>query len=107
MINRKKSVGTKAGKSTKADVKKSSQTIAKPNVGRSFLKSLEIDVNETGFCIWVKERVKIAGKFRTIKHWVIDGSMLKKTGVISMGTKDLYKIEARYDAESNTITVGR
>jgi len=106
MINRKKSAGTKAGKSTKADVKKSSQTIAK-NVGRSFLKSLEIDVYESGFCIWVKERVKIAGKFRTIKHWVVDGSMLKKTGVISMGTKEMYKIEARYDAESNTITVGR
>ncbi|CAB4140576.1 hypothetical protein UFOVP402_44 [uncultured Caudovirales phage] len=30
MINRKKSAGTKAGKSKKADVKKSSQTIAKP-----------------------------------------------------------------------------
>lgn len=107
MINRKKSAGTKAGKSTKVAVKKSSQTIAKPNVGRSFLKSLEIDVDKRGFTIWVRERKKIGKKMVSIKHWVMDGSLFLESGIINMGQKDMYNIEARYNEVGNYIEVGR
>ncbi len=106
MINRKKSVGTKAKKSTKAAVKKSSQTIAKPFVGRSLFGSLEIDADETGFTIWVKERKVIAGKERILKHWIIDASNLKKDGCVRMGEKDMYRIEARYNENENCLQVG-
>lgn len=106
MLNSKKSAGTKAGKKTKAAVKKSSQTIAKPYVGRSLFGSLEIDADETGFTIWVKERLVIAGKERIIKHWIIDASNLKKDGCVKMGEKDMYRIEARYNENDNCLQVG-
>lgn len=106
MQNKKKSAGTKAGKSAKADVKKSSQTIAKPHVGRSLFGSLEIDANETGFTIWVKERMKLGGKTRVVKHWIVDASNLRKDGFIRMGKKNMYKIEARYNETENCLEVG-
>lgn len=106
MINRKKSAGAKAKKSTKDAVKKSSQTIAKPFVGRSLFGSLEIDADETGFTIWVKERKVIAGKEIISKHWIIDASNLKKDGCVRMGEKDMYRIEARYNENDNCLHVG-
>lgn len=106
MINSKKSAGTKAGKSTKAAVKRSSQTIAKPYVGRSLFGSLEIDANETGFIIWVKERMKLGSKTRVVRHWIVDASNLRKDGFIRMGSKNMYKIEARYNDSQNCLEVG-
>lgn len=87
--------------------KKAKDNSVKSVVSRSYLRWLEIDANEEGFTIWVRERKKIGGKMRMLKHWVIDGSMLKKTGRISMGEPNMYKIEARYDAENNHLVVGR
>jgi hypothetical protein len=106
MKNRITKAGTKANSSKKAAVKKSSQTIAKPYVGRSLFGSLEIDADETGFTIWVKERKFIAGKERILKHWIIDASNLKKDGCVRMGEKDMYRIEARYDKNDNCLQVG-
>lgn len=106
-LNKVPSAGTKADSSTGDDVNSVSQHSRKPNVGRSFLKSLEIDANEEGFVIWVKEKKKIGKKLVTSKHWVMDGSMLKKDGFIRMGEKNMYKIEARYNDEGNFIEIGR
>lgn len=79
----------------------------KSPISRNYLKDIEIEVNEKGFVIWVNEKTKTGGKLRMIKHWVVDGSLLKENGIIRFGTPDLYKIEARYDKKQNMITIGR
>lgn len=77
------------------------------HVGKKATSSIEIDYNKEGFTIWVKERCYFEnGKSKIIKHWVIDASLLKKDGVLRMGQKELYAIEARYNSEENTITIG-
>lgn len=84
----------------------SSQTIAKPHVGRSLLKSLEIEATDIGFTVWVKERVLIGGKVRITKHWIIDASDLRNDGMVRMGEKNMYKIGARYNDSENCLEVG-
>lgn len=63
------------------------------------LKTLEIDVNESGFTIWIVEEYK--GKL--YRHWILDGSRIKKDGRIRFGDFDDYRYQVKYSKKSRTI----
>ena len=43
-------------------------------------KTLEIEVDDTGFVLWITEE-------NGDKHWLIDGSTVKDCGIMSIATK--------------------
>lgn len=57
------------------------------------LESLEIELNERGFTVYINE----VREGRQIKYCLLDGSMLKDDGKIRMGKPMGYKYEAVYD----------
>ena len=65
------------------------------------LQSLEIVTRDDGFSIWIVENKDGV----RVKHWLLDGSCLKKDGCISFGHSDLYKYNAVYDADENCIKI--
>ncbi len=69
-------------------------------ISKKKLKEIEISVTESGFTLWITERVKGIKR----KHWIIDGSMIKEDGKIRLGAKDLdYRFEAVFDEHENDI----
>jgi len=64
------------------------------------LASIEIDVDDTGFTIWIYEKT---GK-NQYWHWLVDGSDVKNDGMIRLGKSILeHKYEAVYDEDTNAI----
>ena len=72
------------------------------------LKSIEVTVNDDGgFTVWVVENKKEKGKNKTIRHWILDGSVIKDEGKIFIGKNDLYAINAEYNEQDRTIDIVR
>jgi hypothetical protein len=60
-------------------------------INKKKLGELEIQSNENGFVIWVNEEDN--------RYWLVDGSLLKEEGKISLGNT----IDDKYFAEYNNI----
>lgn len=71
------------------------------------LKNIEITTYESGFTVWIKEKIKVGNKYRTVKHWVIDGSCLTDDGEIRLGGSTGWKLNAEYDADKKAIYITR
>jgi hypothetical protein len=71
------------------------------------LKNIEITTYNSGFTVWVKEKVKIDKKYKTVKHWIVDGSCLMDDGEIRLGENGNWKINAEYNSESKSICITR
>ena len=52
-------------------------------------KTLEIEVDDTGFVLWITEE-------NGDKHWLIDGSTVKEGGHILISTRDFRHSESRH-----------
>jgi len=55
------------------------------------MKTIVIENTESGVVIWVKEKIKIDGKMKTVKHWIVDASVIKTEGKIYIALKQEYK----------------
>jgi hypothetical protein len=64
-------------------------------ISKEILKTIEIETLPDGFVIWIKEGNK--------RHWLLDGSMLKKDGEIFLGSS-LCSIKWNYKAHYNKKT---
>lgn len=64
---------------------------------------LEITTCDTGFTVWVKEKVK--GIKRKSIHWIIDASTIMNDGEIRFGQNNMYNINAEYDEDLNGIVI--
>ena len=71
------------------------------------LKNVEITTYETGFTVWVKEKVKCGKKYRIMRHWIIDGSCFLEEGSIKIGSSDYWKVSAEYDKRIDSIIITR
>jgi hypothetical protein len=67
------------------------------------LASLEIEVNETGFCVWIISKNKSTGT--KTRYWILDGSLIREDGTIRFGSKEMYSINAVYNEEKNIIEI--
>lgn len=76
-------------------------------IAEKYLKNIEIEVYENGFAVLITEKKKLNGKMRTLKHLIIDGSLIKIDGTVSLGDNKYWKINAEYDKEGNQIIVTR
>jgi hypothetical protein len=56
-------------------------------IKKKYLKNIEIEVDNDGFAIWIKEK-------DGTRHWLLDGSYLKQNGIIRMGQHYLYRFHA-------------
>jgi hypothetical protein len=63
----------------------------------TILSTIEIEVKENGFTVWVKED--------NLKHWILDGSEIKKDGMIRMWVNDIWSIIPIYDGTSDEIKI--
>ncbi len=67
------------------------------------LKTLDIEVTEKGFTIWITEKLKSG---HIINHWLIDGSLVKENGQIQLGNDQCdYRYEVQYDPIERTINI--
>jgi hypothetical protein len=67
-------------------------------IAKQYLKDIQIEINKTGFTIWIYDPQS------KCRHWIVDGSVVKTEGVIYLG--DIVKeqaFQARYNKRSNTI----
>jgi hypothetical protein len=70
-------------------------------ISKRKLKTLDIEVTDKGFTIWITERMK---RGHIVKHWLIDGSLVKEHGQIQLGCNNYgWRYEAQYDPEERTI----
>jgi hypothetical protein len=77
-------------------------------IAKKDLKNIDVKVNEDGgFVVWVTEKKKVNGKMKTYKHWILDGSCIKEDGEIRLGSPDVWKINAKFNKNENTIYVTR
>lgn len=44
---------------------------------------------------------------KTCTHWIVDGSRIKEDGEIRLGSKKIWKINAKYNEKDNTLNVTR
>jgi hypothetical protein len=63
------------------------------------LEFIEIENCETGFTLWIREPKN------GIRHWLLDGSCVKETGVINLGSCDQYKYTIIYDSKNNDLLI--
>lgn len=75
-------------------------------IKKKHLKTIEVEVNkEGGFTVWITEKKVINGQKESVKHWILDGSCIKKDGKIRLGNSDYNDINAVHREQDNTIYV--
>jgi hypothetical protein len=63
------------------------------------LGKLTIKQSQDGFTIWIEEETEL-GK---IKHWLIDGSLLKQDSIIRLPNTTQYRFTAKYDNTDDSV----
>lgn len=71
-------------------------------IAKKDLKNIEIEKTKNGFVLWVLEKDK---KGKDIKHWLLDGSRVKKDGEIQLGSGKHWSINVNFNEKENTIYV--
>jgi hypothetical protein len=71
------------------------------------LKRLEIEVDDTGFVVWVQEKVKSEFASSLQRHYLLDGSLFLKDGEIGLSNNDDWDIYPEYDNEKKIIRIKR
>jgi hypothetical protein len=74
-------------------------------IAEKHLETIEVEITELGFIVWVTEKGKLGSKKEPVTHWILDASLLRKDGEIRLGNPTLYKVNAEYFKKQNTIYV--
>ena len=61
------------------------------------LKSVEIEADEKGFTVWIKEQGS--------RHWLLDASYIKKDGIVRLGCSGKWKHKAVFNKNNNSIKI--
>ena len=83
----------------------------KTTLTKTDINNLTLEINskdDKGFTLWCIENIKVNGKKRKIKHWIIDASCLSTDGEIRLGgLVPGYKLTAKYNQKNNSIKLIR
>lgn len=72
-------------------------------ISKRKLKTLNIEVTDKGFTVWITERMKNG---HIIKHWLLDGSLVKEHGQIQLGRPlNDYRYQVQYEPEERIINL--
>lgn len=70
-------------------------------ISKRKLKTLDVELTDTGFTIWITERMKNG---HVLKHWLLDGSLIKESGQVQLGNPHYgYRYEVQYEPTERII----